>query len=240
MTVQLKTERFEMRLDINAIERIDAWRKKQYTLPSRAEAIRQLVDLGLERVDQPYFSDTEKLMTLMLCDIHRRMGIDNSVDPEFVESVVHGGHYWALSRQYPGIYHGHFDKDSQVKETFDILDLWDAIEFSFDALSTTEKAKVDLAKHPFQGNIKFPGFDGNSEAEYLNIASLVINKMQRFEIFAGRGSLESHMPTLEPHRRMLSAFKTLKADRILLRLNSDQIIMLLQEWVHPGNRQLQN
>jgi uncharacterized protein len=45
-----KTERFEMRLDTILIERIDAWRRKQDDLPSRAEAIRRLVEQALGRL----------------------------------------------------------------------------------------------------------------------------------------------------------------------------------------------
>ena len=42
-----KTERFEMRLEITMIERVDARRRKQEDLPSRAEAFRRLIELGL-------------------------------------------------------------------------------------------------------------------------------------------------------------------------------------------------
>ena len=42
-----ESERFEMRLDPVAVERIDAWRREQPDLPSRTEAIRRLVELGL-------------------------------------------------------------------------------------------------------------------------------------------------------------------------------------------------
>ena len=37
--MQLKTERFEMRLDSRTLERVDAWRARQSDLPSRAEAV---------------------------------------------------------------------------------------------------------------------------------------------------------------------------------------------------------
>jgi len=39
--------RFEMRLETTMIERVDAWRRKQEDLPSRAEAFRRLIELGL-------------------------------------------------------------------------------------------------------------------------------------------------------------------------------------------------
>jgi len=42
-----KTERFELRLDLNTITEVDHWRKKQNNLPSRSEAIRCLIETGL-------------------------------------------------------------------------------------------------------------------------------------------------------------------------------------------------
>lgn len=45
---QKLTERFEMRLSENGVVRLDEWRREQRDLPSRAEAIRRLVDYGLE------------------------------------------------------------------------------------------------------------------------------------------------------------------------------------------------
>ena len=47
MSMASKTERFEMRLETAMIERVDAWRRKQEDLPSRAEAFRRLIELGL-------------------------------------------------------------------------------------------------------------------------------------------------------------------------------------------------
>jgi metal-responsive CopG/Arc/MetJ family transcriptional regulator len=43
-----KTERFEMRVPASFLKTIDDWRRKQAELPSRAEAIRRLVELGLK------------------------------------------------------------------------------------------------------------------------------------------------------------------------------------------------
>jgi hypothetical protein len=43
----LKFERFGMRIDPAWMKRVDEWRRRQDDLPTRAEAIRRLVDLGL-------------------------------------------------------------------------------------------------------------------------------------------------------------------------------------------------
>jgi hypothetical protein len=42
-----KTERFEMRVPASFLEMIDDWRRIQPDLPSRAAAIRRLVEIGL-------------------------------------------------------------------------------------------------------------------------------------------------------------------------------------------------
>jgi uncharacterized protein len=43
-----KNERFEMRVPASFLNTIDDWRRKQPELPSRAEAIRRLVEIGLK------------------------------------------------------------------------------------------------------------------------------------------------------------------------------------------------
>lgn len=46
--MQEKTERFEMRVEATFLAAIDDWRRKQPDLPSRAEAIRRLVEQALK------------------------------------------------------------------------------------------------------------------------------------------------------------------------------------------------
>jgi hypothetical protein len=46
--VEEKAERFEMRVPASFLKVVDDWRRKQADLPSRAEAIRRLVELGLK------------------------------------------------------------------------------------------------------------------------------------------------------------------------------------------------
>ena len=43
----METERFQMRVDKSFIEKIDEWRRTQKDLPTRSEAIRRLVEIGL-------------------------------------------------------------------------------------------------------------------------------------------------------------------------------------------------
>jgi uncharacterized protein len=236
MAEATKSERFEMRLDLNMIGRIDEWRSKQDGFPSRAEAIRHLANLGLERSGQPIFSDGEKMITLMLCDLLKSLNTEVGIEPDLVEEAIHGGHYWALPYQYPGIYHNHVDQNSTVKEALDILSLWDAIEFSYGRLSPDDKERIRKEAEPFGDDVKFLGFDGNHESEHLGVASFFVHKMGRFGIFNDGRSFNSHMPTLDSYRRMLSIFNPLKGKMFGTHLNADTIVQILKEWVHPDIR----
>ena len=44
-----KESRLEMRVDETWLKRIDDWRRQQDEIPSRAEALRRLTDLGLRQ-----------------------------------------------------------------------------------------------------------------------------------------------------------------------------------------------
>ena len=44
---------FQMRSSEEFLRRIDDWRRQQDDIPSRAEAIRRLIELGLESAKQP-------------------------------------------------------------------------------------------------------------------------------------------------------------------------------------------
>ncbi|MGA1851301.1 hypothetical protein VH570_10765 [Sphingobium sp. HT1-2] len=44
-----KTQPFQMRASPEWLQKIDDWRRQQPDIPSRAEAIRRLVDVGLDQ-----------------------------------------------------------------------------------------------------------------------------------------------------------------------------------------------
>lgn len=48
----MKSERLEMRVPADWLARIDAWRRLQPAIPSRSEAVRALVDIGLQAIAQ--------------------------------------------------------------------------------------------------------------------------------------------------------------------------------------------
>lgn len=235
--MQPKTERFEMRLDQGTLDKVDTWRAHQDDLPSRAEAVRRLVDAGLSRTSESplKFSDGEKLSVLMLCEIYKHLKIKSEIDPAFVEAVVHGGHYWGLRWEYSGIFHGHEDNKRVVTEVVDVVDMWFFIESGYSKLSKKDKDRVEKEAGPFGKHVVFPGFDGNNESEHLSIAGFLIKDLKRFSTFKGR-DLNSHMPLIPAYRRMLMVFESMRRNLMGNELGASQIIELLKAIVHPDQR----
>lgn len=235
---QAMTERFEMRLDSTVLDKLDSWRAKQSDLPSRSEAVRRLVEAGLavRGADRRIaLSDGEKLITIMLSELFKQLKLKGDIDPGFLEEVIYGGHYWALGWAYSGLFHGHEDSAAVVSEVLDFLDMWTFLERGFNALSKKDKEQVAAEAQPFGKHVRFTGFDGNGESEYNGIARIFINQLGRFTDFKGR-ELNSHMPSLETYRRMLSVFEPLRKNLIGRDLNVGEIIQILQAKLHPSRR----
>jgi hypothetical protein len=235
MNAQAMTERFEMRLGPSVLEGLDSWRATQDDLPSRAEAVRRLVELGLGNSTKRRISlgSGEKLIVMMLCQLFKHLKVEGEIDPDFAEEVIYGGHYWALGWEYSGLFHSHEDAETVVTEVVDVLDLWSFLERGFASLSKKDKDRV--AAETFGKHVAFAGFDGNGEGEHIGVARFLINKLDRFTEFKGR-SLDAHMPTLDAHRRMLSVFEPIRPNLTGRDLNATEIIQILLAMSHPSRR----
>ncbi len=234
--MQPKTERFEMRLDQETLEKVDTWRAHQADLPSRAEAFRRLVETGLSEMGRKplQFSEGEKLITSMLCELYKHHKVKGNIDPLFVEDALLGGHYWALEWEYPGIFGVEADRIETAHEVGDILEVWWFLEQSYARLSQKDKDRVKKEAEPFGNNVVFRGFDGNNEAEYLNIAHFLINKLNRFVEFKDR-DLNSHAPLVDGYRRMVKAFEPMRPHLSGGNfLSAGHIILILNAQRHDG------
>lgn len=226
---QMKTERFELRLDRETLDDVDKWRSEQESMPSRAAAVRQLVAAGLSAsgTGAASISDGEKLILMLLRDVLRNQGTNGEIDPDFVAETLWGGHYWALDWKYPGIFHKHVDEQKILTEVLNILEMWLFVESGYEGLSKKEKERVAIEAQPIGTHVEFMGFDGNNEGQHRSIALFLIRRLDRFTNFAGR-ELDSHMPVIDAYRRMLEAFQPMRATLVGRELSADQIIELLK------------
>lgn len=207
------TERFEMRLDTDTLAKVDDWRTDQPDLPTRSEAMRRLVELGLQQTGPSRFgvslSDGERLIIAMLADMQKGLNLGRGeIDTDMVSTAIAGGHLWALKWRYQGVYPNHTDSEQDVTFVGDVLDMWSFIEDGMSQLTADDRATVSEIAG-YQEDVKFPGFDGNNEAELLSIALFRINTLGQFVGFANR-NLNSHCPMRDRYRKMLAEFTQIR------------------------------
>ena len=220
-----KTERFEMRLDEEMLVRVDRWRANQDDVPSRAEAMRRLIELGLVRTagETVKFSDGEKLIVMLMQDVHKHLKIKDGTDLDFITEVIYGGHYWAPKWELQGLFHDYEDNPNDVRFVCDILDMWSFIEEGYEKLSVEDKAQLDMDV----GYVQFTGFDGNYESSHLGITRFLIEKMNRFSRFKGR-ELNSHCPVVARYKLMFEIFEPMRKGLVGIRLSANQIAQILK------------
>ena len=230
-----KTERIEIRLTPEGVKSMDEWRWRQTDRPSRAEAVRRLVEAGLGIPDANHDFPLIYLTVQLLCELHSKLGInpdkEDALDAEFVGRMVREGHLWALNWRY------HFPAPFQwqeappvVQEVCDILEMFDLMELGYEALP--EDGRDEL-----EGFQRFEGFDGNNESEQRHIAGILVEDLERWQRFKGRAVRNTHFPVLGGYRRMLRAFDPMKT--IAQRrpgCTAAEISALLQARIHPDNR----
>lgn len=225
-----KSERFELRIDEEQLARVDEWASEQPDQPTRAEAVRRLVNLGLSAGSSRavHFSDGEKMLILMMSDLFKALKIkDPESNPDFLAEVIYGGHYWAPKWDMQGVFHDHVDNPRDVSYVVDVLDMWSFVEEAYERLSSEQKAAIATEVGEWATDVKFHGFDGNNETGQMSIAGFLVNKMGRFSRFKGR-DLNSHCPTEGRYRRMIAAFEPMRTSLVGGGLNMQQLVTLLK------------
>lgn len=184
-------------------------------------------------------TDGEKLILMMLSELYERLDIEGEIDPEFIKSAIFSQNSWGIPWKYSGIPFESQETPPLVKEVLDILDMWSCIEYAYQELSEAEKVQLEKDVDPFGKNPRFSGFDGNNESEYMNVASFLINELDRFQEFKGR-SMNSHISTLETHHRMMNVFKGIRSTLISEPMSLAQLTDVLLEKIHPERRTAAN
>ena len=169
----------------------------------------------------------EKIIIAMLADLHKALKIEGEIDTDQLMAAIYNGHLWSLEWDYSGLLHANEASPVHVKETTDILDMWDFIEVAFEQLNDEGKARVKAENNNFEP--VFRGFDGNNE-EHFGIAKHLIERMGRFETFKGR-ALNSHSQVVPHYLRMLKVFEPIR-NQISMRSNTslteDELIAVLK------------
>ncbi len=223
-----RTERLELRLDEELLQRIDEWMERTGHASSRSDAVRQLVDLGLNTITGKSIDLTagDKLNFMLLRDLVKHLKVPTETNVDFVAESIYGGHYWAPTWDMHGLFHNHADRPADVTLVVNVLETWDFIESRLEKLSAEDVEKVKAANHGYMP--EFAGFDGNEESGLMRIARFLVEEMGRFSRFKGR-DFNSHAPTAPGYRRMAAAFAPIRATLGMGRsLSADQIIEIVK------------
>ena len=154
-------------------------------------------------------TNPEKLILLMLSEIHEQLKIKSDIDPAFVKEAINSRNTWGFEWQYPSLFEGNGSDSIEVTDVVNTLDMWWFIETCYSNLNEADKEKL-AELSPFYGkDPKFPGFDGNNEGELLSIAKFLTEQLDRFTSFKGRIN-NSHTPTIAGYRRMYETFEPIR------------------------------
>ena len=230
MAPKTKSERFELRIDAQQLGRVEKWATEQSDHPTKAEAIRRLIDRGLSAGSSRAvnFSDGEKMLILMMSDVYKALKIQNpESSPEFLAQVIYGGHYWAPKWKMQGVFHDHVDDPDEVRYVVDVLDMWSFIEEAYEALGPADHSSVEKKLGSRSSDLKFHGFDGNNEASQIGVARFLVEKMGRFTRFSNR-ELNSHCPTFAKYNAMLETFLPIRKTLTGTKLSAAQLIEILK------------
>ena len=168
-------------------------------------------------------SEGERLILVMLCDIHKALNLKGPIDPDILKPLILdiGSNGVAVN----GGSGGHLDRAAVASEVGEILDMWSAIERGYKHLSVEEKREVEIGAGPLGRGVRFSGFDAESEIAYREVAHILIEEAGQFDRFKGR-NLDAHMPALAGYRRMLRLYGPMRSVTGDRRLDVQQIIAL--------------
>jgi uncharacterized protein YfbU (UPF0304 family) len=169
----------------------------------------------------------EKLILLMLADLHDHLKIKSDTNTELVREAIHSGNLWGLETGMSGVFHGHETPNAVVDETVNILTMWERLEVSYQSLSHADKDWLSIQVSLSSAGVLFPGFDGNNESSYISAADFLVNHLHRFSHFHGRKDMNAHMPTLEAYRRMYAVFEPILHEVLNQNFTAAQIAQVL-------------
>ena len=202
----MDTSRLQLDVPREILSKIDDWRENQSDRPSQAEAALRLIESKVSELEGDMrlpFSNGERMILGILCDLANHFAVDKNIDVCFVENALYNGHEWALEWKYPGVFE-RSASDATVHEVVGLLAMWRVIEYSYGKLSEEERGELE-SEGVSDHDVRFRGFDGNEESEHLSVASFLIEELDRFDEFKDR-DLNAHAPVLWKYRRMKDAF----------------------------------
>lgn len=239
-----KSERFEMRLDSETAQVIDAWRDANCPGSSRAHVVRLLIGRGLSTpIGEPHrFSDGEKLLMSLLRDLlHHQNAPTDSIDVAL--AGFRSGNHWAIDLAFGGLFQPAVSSPENARFVLDTLAMWDVFERAFAGFTEEERAVVlaDTQEEavlrkicdspPPPRDITFVGFHPEREAELVQIARFIVEMTPLFPRLRGRDLAAAQGDTVVKHRERLQKFNALRPTLVGRLPSPEEVRAFATEWV---------
>lgn len=151
-------------------------------------------------------TDAERLILLMLSDLHESAGIDK-INTKLLRSAISTNNTWAINWEIPDLGLELGDTPREAIDVANYMFMWSVLEDTWHYFSEAIKERI-LEKVQISKTLKFPGFHSTAEKRLYGIAKLFVDDMGRFERHKGR-DLNSHTPMKEQYKKMYSKFESL-------------------------------
>lgn len=142
-------------------------------------------------------TDTERSILMHQHMLLARMDGQDTEYHELATEILYRGYH----EMWPDECLGNLDKivpKNVMEFVHDVFDMYRLLKREFDALPDDKKAELDA------NEIKFRGFDGNNETQYMSYAKFVREKMARWTELDIE-DYNSHCPCEDKYREMLAA-----------------------------------
>lgn len=155
-------------------------------------------------------SDAEKLILLMLSDLHEFHEIDR-VNTKLLRSALSTNNSWALNWEIPDLGLNLDDTPTEAVDVVNFMYMWGVLEDTWHNFQESIKEKI-MGEVQIGKTVKFPGFHSIDEYELYTIAKLFVDDMGKFQRYKGR-DFNSHAPMKNLYEKMYSVFeKYVKSD----------------------------
>ncbi|MGH8381099.1 YfbU family protein [Pseudomonas sp.] len=177
----------------------------------------------------------ERLTVQMLCAIYKKLGIEDSFDPDLVSSAIASNNLWVLDWAYD-IKDENTVTPPHVTAVVNTLDMYAFLRDSFNGLSAEDRALVEAEIPRASHQVEFRGYDGNNETEYRSAARYLVKDLERFQSMREVATANSHCPVVTMYARMYQVFEPIRATLIDRLMSPQEITAVLNAAVHPDNR----
>ncbi|WP_420001764.1 YfbU family protein [Acinetobacter sp. LF10] len=141
-------------------------------------------------------TDKERLFLANQHEILSHLDADNSDYHLKLAEQLRDGHKWLYSQSFDNFSENLSDDDAEL--VLNILQIYQMIEDAYDGLSD----KSLISEH----QIKFPGFDGNNETEFMGFVD-ALEKSHCFTDVIQNGHRNSHSAKVHVYKRMIAKWQ---------------------------------